>query len=420
MPPRLIRIRSQVLTLPITLLCTLALLAGCVSTPPPAPAEPGYLERAASQTQTSEGVTVRVAALRDNESRAVFELPLAERGIQPVWLRIENRGSVPLWFMPAFLDRDYYSPREVAQLVGRSDAIEEKLTRRAIRLHVRPGETSEGFVFTNLTRGIKLINVELMGPRRLLRFDFAREQPGGGFDYQSVDPGRLYPPQRQREVPIGALGAALRALPCCTTSADGAREGDPLNLAIIGSEREVMVALVRSGWDFTETVAAGSVGRMASAFVFGGLYRNAPVSPLYFDARPQDFAMQRARSSVSQRNHLRLWLTPLKLAGRPVWIGQISRDIGVRLTTRSPFLTTHAIDPDVDEARDFLLQDLLMTGGVSRWGHAGGVGVADSNQPRANLTGDPWFSDGSRLVIELAPRPRPIPDVELLQWPEEK
>ena len=35
--------------------------------------------------------------------------------------------------------------------------------------------------------------------------------------------------------------------------------------------------------------------------------------------------------------------------GKPVWVGQISRDIGVRFTWTSPILVTHKIDPDVDE-----------------------------------------------------------------------
>ena len=36
--------------------------------------------------------------------------------------------------------------------------------------------------------------------------------------------------------------------------------------------------------------------------------------------------------------------------GKPVWVGQISRDIGSRLTIHSSTFTTHKIDPDVDDA----------------------------------------------------------------------
>jgi hypothetical protein len=42
-----------------------------------------------------------------------------------------------------------------------------------------------------------------------------------------------------------------------------------------------------------------------------------------------------------------------------VWVGQVSRDIGVRFTLRTWNLTTHRIDPEVDEARDYVIEDLL-------------------------------------------------------------
>lgn len=386
----------------------------------PIQAESRYLERADRQALVREQVTVRVAALRDEESAATFGLPMAEHGVQPVWVQIENRSALPYWFMPVFMDRDFYSAREAAYLFHSGDAsaaqVERRLTERQVKLHVAPGQTVSGFVYTNLTRGIKLINVELMGPRHVLRFDFAREQPGGGFDYQTLDPGRLYPPERQRRVGLDALGAELSKLPCCTTNAQGSEQGDPLNLVMVGSEHEVLVALVRAGWDFTETINAASISHMVSVFAFGGTYRNSPVSALHFDRRPQDFAMQRARASLSQRNHLRLWLTPLQVEGAPVWIGQISRDIGVKLTTLAPTLTTHVIDPDVDESRDFLLQDMLMTSNVARWGYVAGMDRVSAAQPRTNLGGDPFFTDGRRLVLFVAQSPRAMQDAEFFQW----
>ncbi|WP_323031794.1 LssY C-terminal domain-containing protein [Brachymonas denitrificans] len=385
-------------------------------------AETLYLGRANSQAMTRNQVTVRVAALRDAESRAAFDLPLAMHGVQPVWVQIENRSALPYWFMPAFMDRDFYSARETAYLFhsnssGSSNAqIERMLTERQVKVHVEPGQTVSGFVYTNLTRGIKLLNVELLGTRQLLRFDFAREQDDGGFDYQTVKPEKFYPQERQYQVGLKALGAELQKLACCTTNAQGSAQGDPLNLVMVGSEHDVLVALVRAGWDFTETINASSVSHMVSVFSFGGSYRNSPVSALYFDGRPQDFAMQRARASISQRNHLRLWLTPLLVEGAPVWVGQISRDIGVKVTTRSPTLTTHVIDPDVDESRDYLLQDMLMTSNVARWGYAAGVDKIRQEEPRTNLGGDPYFTDGRRLVLFVAQHPRAIQDAEFFQW----
>jgi hypothetical protein len=68
--------------------------------------------------------------------------------------------------MPAFMDRDFYSAREAAFLFhsgsGSETAaqIERIFTDNQIKLHIGPGKTVSGFVYTNLTRGIKLLNVE--------------------------------------------------------------------------------------------------------------------------------------------------------------------------------------------------------------------------------------------------------------------
>jgi hypothetical protein len=114
--------------------------------------------------------------------------------------------------------------------------------------------------------------------------------------------------------------------------------------------------------------------------------------------RSQDFALQRIRESINERLHFRLWLTDLRYNGKPVWIGQVSRDIGVRFTLRTWNLTTHRIDPDVDESRDFVLEDLLDSQRVERIGYVRGVGECHKTAPRRNLTGDPYFTDGNRAI----------------------
>jgi len=389
-------------------------------------AEGSYQDRASHQTLERDKIKVSVAALRDEESAAKFGIPMAKHGLQPVWVKIENRSALPYWFMPAFMDRDFYSAREAAFLFhsgsgGETAAqIERIFTDNQIKLHIEPGKTVSGFVYTNLTRGIKLLNVELLGANHVVRFDFAREQPDGFFDYQTINVEQLYPKNSRLFLETHELGAELQKLPCCTTDNQGSKPGDPLNLVMVGSEHDVLVALVRAGWDFTETINASSVSRMIKVFAFGGNYRNSPVSALYLDGRPQDFAMQRARASISQRNHLRLWMTPLQVNDTPVWVGQISRDIGVKITSLSPTLTTHVIDPDVDESRDYLLQDMLMTSNVARWGYALGVGAASLENPRFNLMNDSYFTDGRRLVIFISKTPRTIQDAEFVQWhPEE-
>jgi len=126
-------------------------------------------------------------------------------------------------------------------------------------------------------------------------------------------------------------------------------------------------------------------------------------------------AGQKARGTIHLRNHARVWLTPLRFRGAGVWIGQISRDIGVRFIPAFP-PTTHKIDPDVDEARDGLIQDLAYSQALARFAYVKGVGAAPRDDPRHNLTGDPYFTDGLRAVLFFGPRPRTLDEVEYLDW----
>lgn len=123
-----------------------------------------------------------------------------------------------------------------------------------------------------------------------------------------------------------------------------------------------------------------------------------------------------ARDNIRQRNHLRLWLSPIRYRGKPVWVGQISRDIGTRLTIYSPYLTAHKIDPDVDEARTGLIEDMAYSQNLAAIGFVRGVGAASKDAPRRNLTTDPYYTDGARAVLIFDARPRSLAEIEFLPW----
>jgi hypothetical protein len=104
----------------------------------------------------------------------------------------------------------------------------------------------------------------------------------------------------------------------------------------------------------------------------------------------------------------------MNFEGTPVWIGQISRDIGVRFTRKT--ITTHKIDPDVDETREFLLENLAYSQVLARFAYVGGVGAAPIDEPRANLTGDPYFTDGLRVVMWISPELLDLQEIEYVEW----
>jgi hypothetical protein len=375
-----------------------------------------------AESQSTDEVTITVAVLSADEAQQVFDGKLYKKGIQPIWMEITNHTDGPMLFLPSSLDPFYFSPLEAAQKAGWTWGKEsdreaaEFFYDRQIDLEIRAGETVSGFVFANRNKGVRLVMAEVVGPDWRETFEFLVEVPGFKADYHQVDADSLYPDQEIVDLDADGLREWIDELPCCVTNADGSRNGDPVNLVVIGDRRAVWPAFSRAGWDPTESMRTGSALKTGIYGIFGGAYRHAPISPLHLFGRSQDIALQKVRSNIHYRNHLRLWLAPVTFEGRPVLVGQISRDIGSRFTSKSSTLTTHRIDPDVDETRANLVQDLIYSQGLEAFAFAAGVGVAPPEAPRQNLTGDVYFTDGRRLVMWLTDEPTTILEIDFVRW----
>lgn len=394
------------------------IVAGCASFSPVPIDQVGFLAR--SQTQQQRAVSVTAAVLSAEESKQVFGVDLYRNEIQPVWLQISNDDSDPMIFMPASLDPEYFTPLEAAagyRFGSATDitALDRLFAEHGMEIFLPPGETRSGFVFTNLDEGTKGFVVELIGAdQEFRRFTYFIEVPGLHVDHRNVNFKALHAADEIADHDLLSLRRALEELPCCTTNKSAKGSGDPLNLVMIGKPQELYHAFIRAGWDETETIYGGSLLKTGKSFILGGSYRYSPISALYVFGRGQDVALQKARDTIHERNHLRLWMTPLRVDGAPVWIGQISRDIGVRFTRKT--ITTHKIDPDVDEARNYLLQDLWYSQGLSAYAYVAGVEAAPYEEPRGNLTGDPYFTDGLRAVMWLSGEPLNMEEVRYVDW----
>ena len=88
----------------------------------------------------------------------------------------------------------------------------------------------------------------------------------------------------------------------------------------------------------------------------------------------------------------------------------------MRFTLKAWPPVTHKIDPDVDEARMSLLEDLVYSQQLAKTGYVKGVGAATRSKSRRNLTGDPYFTDGYRAVLVFDNRPRSFAEIERFDW----
>lgn len=138
--------------------------------------------------------------------------------------------------------------------------------------------------------------------------------------------------------------------------------GDPINLALLGSEPQVHAAMRAAGWLRADDLTLGSGRRIVSSVLFRRSYLRAPVSPLLLFGRQQDFAYQQeVDDNPGRRHHVRFWRCPpdWKLPGgyRVDWLaaGTYDRSVGFSLFTLQ---ITHKIDERTDAERDHIVSSI--------------------------------------------------------------
>jgi hypothetical protein len=416
------RSRSKTLCkfLALSLAAFVLVVQGCATAPPAAKDPTAFKNRTHSSVKGN--VTVTVAVPTTAEAESIYGVKLKWRFIQPVWVEVRNNSTKTYWFLPSGMDPNYFSPSEAAFAfhTGSKEAnrqIDDKFIGLQFQNPVRPGASEAGFVLTNLDEGFKAVDIDLISREDVKSYSFIVQDPEFKADYKMVDFDTLY--TADEIIPIESLDElrrVLEELPCCTTNADGGEYGDPLNLVLIGDTNDIVPALVRRGWHATEVIWSEAIKRTIRSFLQGERYRYSPISPLYVYGRKQDIGWQKARGTINERNHMRFWLSPIRFRGQKVFVGQISRDIGVKFTLKSPTISTHVIDPDVDEARRYFVEDMVYSQALGNHGYVKGVGVVAREEPRMNLVGDPFYTDGLRVVLFFEPRPYSLAEIGQLQW----
>jgi hypothetical protein len=377
---------------------------------------------ARAHQKNAPGITVSASALGAHESRRSFGEDLGKYDIQPVWLSIKNETDDQLLLLSIAMDPNYYSPYEVSYRFHgafsptANQARDLFFLRRQVPNILPPRSLTTGFMYGVFDAGIKYARILIARNNRIDTFDFALPVPGPAFVGTSVSAASIYPGQRIEDLDLDTLRAKLAEYPCCTTNSDATRDGDPLNLVVVESNRDSVIPFIAREWHLTQKLDVESIFQTVRAFVFRDEYLTSPVSHLYVFGRQEDLALQKARSTINERIHARLWLTPYTFQSRRVWVGQVSRDIGVRLTDQTWNLTTHKIGPDVDFDRLYLLQDLLMSGFVEQYGYVTGVHAATESAPRVNLTGDSYYTDGLRVVVFLSNQMATLTEAKRLPW----
>lgn len=203
---------------------------------------------------------------------------------------------------------------------------------------------------------------------------------------------------------VAKVDPALDADPRVTQTGDR-HPGDPLNVALVGTEAELLAIMRAADWYPAASLGLKSDLEIAADTVLSRPDATAPVSSLYLFGRKEDLAFEQpVGDNPRHRHHVRFWKTDsVTEGGRPRWIGAAVYDQRVGLS-RTTGQITHVTAPDVDTERDYLFECLEKTGRLESRSV-----TPNFHQQREgrNGGGDPWRTDGSLYsgIIEVTASP---------------
>jgi len=190
----------------------------------------------------------------------------------------------------------------------------------------------------------------------------------------------------------------LAGLTMVTRTAQGI-PGDPINVGLVGAKNDVLCAMHAAGWYPADPITFRSSVEIVGSVILDRPYRDAPVSPLFYQGRREDLAFEKPDgSSADRRQHVRFWEV-LKRGdeGRPVWLGSATFDRSVGLS-RDTGQVTHHIAPDIDAERDRLTDDLKIAKVVEAIYEVSGIGPTLAGR---NGEGDRYYTDGEIRISRL-------------------
>jgi hypothetical protein len=354
-------------------------------------------------TQTSDTVTVSASVPDANEARAIFGVPLYDRGIQPVWLKIVNHGPERMRFAPTSLDRDYFTPLEVSFMhrKGLTEGARQQMDRRffetAMPRQIPAGETRAGYVFTHVSPGTKSFNIDLFGSASDYSFAFFVAVPGFVPDHAGIDFTSLYQPSEMVDMDLETARRELVEGNLVSSDHTGQKTGFPVNLILVGQGLDVRKALLRAGW--TESPAATDEEQIRQAqYLFG---------------RMPDAIFRKKRNQDQDRNKLFLWMAPQRIEGKAVWMAQVSHSI-VRKTRFEQAIFGALIDPNIDDGRDFFVQNMWYSQSLLQIAWLTAREPISFEDRRVSFNESRYFTDGRLAIAWLSGEPVSLTETRIV------
>ena len=181
-----------------------------------------------------------------------------------------------------------------------------------------------------------------------------------------------------------------------TESVTGEKEL-PINIVISAKDDAQLVrAFQTAGWLRADNIGLSSLAKTIQVVFFGSVYPAAPMRPMFWDARANDFCFEISAEikDLQVRRAVRLWKTSfVNKNGDSVYVGQVS--LAGNLISE----LTHRMRLDIDAQRKLLCRNLVNAGVVDN-----SLEIHPENPTsNQNVLGDPLVTDGGACVLKIKP-----------------
>ena len=350
-------------------------------------------------------IRVSAAIVDKKEEMTIFGIDLSLKNVQAIWVKIENSTNRPLRLLPTAIDSEYFTPSEVAYTYKSKfskksvDRLVEHLEelRFPVRNPILPGTAKSGYIFTNLNKGMKIVDIDLVDHNFIQTFTLFLLPPGQNEGQRILAfEGAIYSAQDLISISNETeLRKALEQLPCCASEEGNPSDGEPLNAVIIGMLDDWVTGFIRRGYHYQP---------LSSRYVFG---------------RTQDISgMKKIRGYTSPQQHfVRIWKTPIVYNKMPVWLAQLGTFLEGRFSRPVTEDGSISFDPHIDEIRYDILQDLVYSQNLKTIGFVKGAGRPFPNDSQAyDENTPPYITDGLRAVMVFSKGPVSLEEIGFLNW----
>lgn len=160
------------------------------------------------------------------------------------------------------------------------------------------------------------------------------------------------------------------------------------------SDDEVKNIFLKANWEDADKLNYKSIKSMLWNLLFQKSYETAPITPLFWDNKTQDFSFQKSinDNNIRYRHHIRIWKSDYMYNWHFIYVWVWVFDDWLKW-----WYFTHKISPDVNKEREFIFSDLKKTNNIDYYDK---ISITKEYNWK-NTFWDKFFSDGNAYLINI-------------------